>query len=468
MVCARWNCLCASAVVVLWAAASAPGGEPASWSQYDANPFVIRLDIPAPTDSRGGLIAADCTGDGRMDYLVSVPGHVAAYANDGRKLWVQRMDVRLASSAESHGLPGHHGCGLQVGDIDGDGANEVLFLTQNGKLHAFDSATGKKKWTTQPPAPRGADHWEQVIVCNLRGEGDRDLLLQATNRKGYRMGRFLAAYAADDLRADRVTPIWQRDDYLGCAHTGARVADLDGDGRDEVLGATILSPDGQIAFDLRTVAGRMGHLDSIFVADVAPDRPGLEVVTLEEGGGNRVFCFDERGVIWKAHHRHQEPQNAALGRFDPQRSGRQTWCRSRYNEHQKPFVFNADGKLIAEYAMDDVAPAGWTVSGVEVIWTIDWTGQDQQLAAAKERHRSGDVCIFDPITGRFIERFSEKADRLYVADVSGDWREELIVLTGNELRIYHNDAPNPQPDRPRLWQQPHYRRSKMTWNYYSP
>lgn len=65
-------------------------------------------------------------------------------------------------------------------------------------------------------------------------------------------------------------------------------------------------------------------------------------------------------------------------------------------------------------------------------------------------------------------RFKERADRLYVADVAGDWREELIVLSGNELRIYQNEAKNPNPDRPRLWTKQHYRRAKSVWNYYSP
>jgi hypothetical protein len=67
-----------------------------------------------------------------------------------------------------------------------------------------------------------------------------------------------------------------------------------------------------------------------------------------------------------------------------------------------------------------------------------------------------------------VERLTEKADRLYVADVSGDWREEIVVLAGTELRIYHNPLPNPDPGRARLWQQDHYLRSKLTYNYYSP
>jgi hypothetical protein len=54
-----------------------------------------------------------------------------------------------------------------------------------------------------------------------------------------------------------------------------------------------------------------------------------------------------------------------------------------------------------------------------------------------------------------------------VADVSGDWREEIIVLNGDELHIYENPAPNPDPDRPSLWEQDHYHRSRLTWNYYS-
>jgi hypothetical protein len=118
--------------------------------------------------------------------------------------------------------------------------------------------------------------------------------------------------------------------------------------------------------------------------------------------------------------------------------------------------------------MDKVAPAGWTASGVEVIHTIDWTGERQQLACAKERHRSGDVCIFEPLTGNFVARFREKADRLYVADVTGDWREEIIVMNGSELHIYQNRDANPRPDVKRLWTDRNYRRLKHCHNYYSP
>jgi hypothetical protein len=118
--------------------------------------------------------------------------------------------------------------------------------------------------------------------------------------------------------------------------------------------------------------------------------------------------------------------------------------------------------------MDEVAPQAWTASGVEVIHTIDWTGEKHQLACAKERHTSGDVCLFEPLTGRFVLRLKERAERLYVADVTGDWREEIIVLNGSELHVYANPAPNPQPDHASLWSQRNYRRLKQCHNYYSP
>ena len=273
----------------------------------------------------------------------------------------------------------------------------------------------------------------------------------------------MAVYAADALDGE---PLWRTDEYVGCAHTGARVADIDADGKDEVIGATVIDHDGRITYRIPLVL--RGHLDSIYAYDVIPDRLGLEIVALEEDHPERVFLFSKDALIWESHYKHQEPQNAAVGEFDTAQDGLEIWCRSRYDRHQKPFVFNSKGKFLSTYEMDNVADSGWTTKGVEVINVIDWTGAGKQLAAAKERHCSGDVCIFDPVTGKFVKRIKEKADRLYVADVSGDWREEILVVSESELHIYHNDNDNPNPDRGRLWGQNHYRRSKMTWNYYCP
>ena len=431
---------------------------------YSKNPFVIKLDIPAPKDSGGGIITADINNDGKMDYLVTVPGHLAVYDNNGKKLWIKKTDIVVGGSSENQGLPGHCGPGVAAGDVDGDGKYEVVFLTRDSVLHIVDGKTGAEKANAKPPPPEGTDYWEVAMIADFRGiGGDGDILLQTTNNRGYRMGKFLSAYSIEELIKGG-KPLWTSNEFVSCAHNSARLADINGDGRDEVLGATIFSAEGKLL--ARAIPDRY-HMDSVFVADVITDKSGLEVVMLEEGA-NQVQVVGVAGPIWRSHFKKQEPQNAAVGQFKEGSDEIFIWCRSRYNEHQKPFVLNSAGKKVFDYAMDDVAPAGWTASGVEIIHTIDWTGKQQQLACATERHKTGDVCLFEPLTGKFVAHFKEKADRLYVADVTGDWREEIIVLNGNELHIYVNSEANPRPNKQRLWTNRNYFRLKQCYNYYSP
>lgn len=475
-------------------AAVRPAPLPPDWPVYPANPFVIPVaPATAVKEERaggsGGIAVHDLDADGLLDYLITAPGQITAYAHGGRRLWLVRTDIRLTSKAESEGLPGLHASGVQAGDPDQDGRAEVLFLSWNGELRVLDGSTGRLEWSA-PLAPPFQDvkSWENLLLCDLRGRGERDLLLQASNPDGYRMGRYLAAYAFEDLLG---APLWTTDSYLGTAHSGVRVADLDGDGRDEILGATLFRPDGTLVewtlpslgvgspaswkklLDNTTWSwldfpDYHGHLDAIHARDVLPDEPGLEILALQEGGPQRVFLYGLDRFLWQTDHLQQEPQNTAVADLDPDRPGLEVWCRSRHDRNQKPFVFDAQGRLIAAWEMSKTAPPGWTDKGIESIHVIDWDGGPVQYLAAKERHEAGDVAILDGLTGRFLHRFPTQAHRLLVADVSGDWREEILVLTDRDLRIWSNPGKNPDPGRPRLWDDPAYRRGKASWNYYAP
>jgi hypothetical protein len=478
-------------------------------------PYVISLKFPQGSTLGGGIVAADLDGHGARDFIVTKPGHIAAYSYDGIELWHRTVDIQVRDEARQvkggkavlgEILPGLHGPGVQVADVDGDRQNEVLFLDTQSTLQILQGQTGETRHQVQLPVPDGAEQWEHLVVANFRGQGDRDLLVQAASTAGHPIGRFLAAYAIEDLlRGDASKPSWTRDDFFSAAHNGARVADIDGDGRDEVLAGSLISPEGEKLFEvpIEPDADLMHpHIDSVYVADVRPDLPGLEVVILEESSassnsilginhrqvnrvlrlGNflffqnkpvlwaaeRVIVYNQDGLLWQSHFNYLEPQNAIVGDFDPERDGLEIWCRSRLDEYQSPFVFDARGQLISNYELASKAPSDWTVKGVEVITPIHWTGESAQLGAAKARHESGDVAIFEPITGKFLYRFREAADRLFIADVVGDWREEVIVLNGDQLHVYQNPDANPHPQHKSLWLENAYQRSKMTWNYYSP
>jgi hypothetical protein len=434
-------------------------------------PRVISLDFSLGDESSGSVVAADIDGNGQMDFVVTAPGHIGAYRLNGERIWHLGREIFFSGSRSGSILPGLHAPGVQIADIDGDGNTELLFLDRSSTIHILSSKTGKQKRSVHVSHPEGAERWEFIVVANLRGSGNRDVVLQTTNVRGYRVAHYIAAYTIEQLD---VPPLWKNNHFGAPAHGPLRVADLNGDSRDEICGFTILSHDGRpTAWRYPPISKEFGggasfHIDCLEIADVRPDVPGLEAVLLEEGRNYIGLVNFDRGLLWWETNDRQEPQNAAVGEFDLKRPGLEVWCRSRYNTHQKPWIFDSRGKVISCYNMDDVAPKGWTVEGVEVITPIHWTGEKTQLAAAKERHKSGDVCLFEPISGRFVRHIPEKADRLYVADVSGDWREEIIVVSGSELHIYENPAPNPRPNQLRLWKQQHYRRGKMSWDYYSP
>ena len=190
------------------------------------------------------------------------------------------------------------------------------------------------------------------------------------------------------------------------------------------------------------------------------------VVARLVGGGNRVFLYGTRGMIWQSDYRNIEPQNAAIGEFTDRHPGLEIWCRSRFDLDQRPYVLNAYGEILDSYDLTERSPPTWTRKGIEVIGSIFWTGARTQMVTGKARHEAGYVALIDALTGKFDTIFVDSAARLYVADILGDWREEVVVLGGNTLNIYANSDDPPAGRKPSLWNQKLYKRAKQTWNYY--
>lgn len=440
-------------------------------------PRAIALHAAAHAERSGGLIAADVDNDGQKDFLITQSGLLTVYRYSGEELWQHEAEINLSGKVEGEGLPGLHGAGVQAGDIDGDDKMEVLYVTTNNQLNILDGATGRVKHSIQlPPVESKFNRWEHAIIANFQGQGDTDLLLQASSSvsdsENYIRGNIQTAFSIAELIAaeSSARPLWEQTDFVSASHGSARVVDLNGDGKDEVIGGTILAANGRKLHDIGIANRKSPHIDSIAIGDVDPDRPGLEVVIPEENGRKRIILYNEKETIWESNHRRRSSDNdgdkVAIGDFAPDRPGLEMWFRGNESNHFT--VLDARGEVIADYQIDDRKPHRWTEKGFEVIHRIRWTGNHQDYIVAKERHEAGDIGIFDALTGQAIALFAAEVDRLYVADVLGDWREEIITIEGDTLKIYQNSQENPSPDRSSLWEEQHYRRQKMTWNYYSP
>ena len=211
------------------------------WPNYPANPFVIGIRQPRLTE-RGGLIVADFDDDGLLDYALSTKDDpvvneatratIGVYGHDGTVLWVRDVDLRINKGF--YGLPGIFGPGLAAGDVDGDSQTELLHLNTRNDLVIRNGLHGEVEQTIALPiVTRGAGFWGQFQLVNLRGRGDRDVILQAEvvpNPDSFRNKYpWLTAFS---LETGEV--LWSTDAYDGVRHGGFRAADIDGDGLDEV------------------------------------------------------------------------------------------------------------------------------------------------------------------------------------------------------------------------------------------
>jgi hypothetical protein len=426
-------------------------------------------------DRKGGLIAADVNRDGQRDLIITQPSVIVAYTQSGTKLWtVAFPDIQLGGQSPKDGLPGLHGPGVQAGDIDNDGTTEVLYVTTGNQLRVINGRTGRIERSINLPAVSSHfNRWEHAIISNFRGQGDRDLLLSASvaiNSNGYLRDTKIAAYSFASLASAGAgaKALWRRTDFVSPSHGPPRVVDLDFDGRDEVVGGIVVGHDGSKHVDIGVGNNKVPHIDSLAISNIDPDSPGLEAVIAEEGSERRVIMFNKSKVLWsKSRKPATDGDKVQIGDYAPNRKGWEIFLRGA--ESNDMWMMDRSGNRIAAYDFDTAKrPQSWTDAGIEDIFRIHWTGGRKLLNAAKERHKAGDVGIFDPLTAEFIEVFDEAADRVYVVDLVGDWREEVVVISGRKLTIYRNLDANPRPNQRSLWSYPHYRRLKMTWNYYSP
>ncbi len=433
-----------------------------------APPYVaIRLDGDH-TFQKAGI--ADLDADGRYDYVIKQPsGNVdpyihywkpspetyklEAYTADGTFLW--RHDLGWSIERGIWYSP------YVVYDLDGDGRAEVAVKTGEGDprdedgrvqtgpeyLTLLDGLTGEPTARIDwPPRelfedtsrPYNYASRNQLGVAFL--DGERPYLI--VERGTYNV-IVVIAYRYDD---GKLAEHWRWDnrklgrEYRGQGAHWMHSADVDSDGRDEVLiGSVVIDDDGTALWTTG-----LGHPDHFYLGDIDPQRPGLEIYygiesRRKERNGMCLVDAATGKILWgyEGYTRHVHGQGMCAD-IDARYPGSESY--SADTDSKKKYAWSrlwtAKGEVISEENLGGFSPR-----------TVYWDADPQ-----RELFRGGRISDYggEAMPPRVEGRLAA------VADVLGDWREELIVSVPGELRIYTTTIPAADR-RPCLMQDPIYR-----------
>ncbi|MEK3888591.1 rhamnogalacturonan lyase [Bacillus sp. FSL K6-3431] len=212
-------------------------------------------------------------------------------------------------------------------------------------------------------------------------------------------------------------------------------ADVDGDGKQEIIyGGATINNDGTLLYSSMDVmppesadpgaVARLGHGDALHVADIDPDRPGLEIFMVHEGGPWAPYGYALRdaktGEIIYGGYTGKDTGRGMVGDVDPDQHGIETWAVGLWTANGEQISTNAPGtnmniKWSANMTTQIVGGSGNATTTID-----DWK-KGRLLTASGTRTNNG-----------------TKGNPSLVADIYGDWREELLVRTedSSAIRIY--------------------------------
>ncbi|MFF8842301.1 rhamnogalacturonan lyase [Streptomyces sp. NPDC015127] len=476
-----------------------------------------RLDIPlskpaggrtrdgvAYTYAANDASAADLDGDGQYELVLKwVPSNATDVANSGtctgptvydayelsgKRLW--RVD--LGTNVRS----GSHYDSFQVYDYDGDGKAELAVRTSDGSKDSAGTVIG------DPNASHLADNCAVLsgpeflsvfdgqtgrVMDSVPFEPARGKVSDWGDTWGNREGRLLSAtaylsgsrpsmvftrgiyervaLAAYDWNGRDLTRRWTFDSrsstnagkgYDRQGNHNLAVADVDGDGRDEVVyGAMAVDDNGTGLWTTR-----LGHGDALHVGDLNPARPGLESFNVHEhtdaAYGYEMHDARTGEILWGSR------TGTDVGRgicADLTRSHAGAECWSSGGG-----LYTAGGTKIS----DSVPSFGGGASYNSAIW---WDG-DAHRELLDHRWSGtagsgyGQVLKYDgdsELTRIWSDTEARsnnwtKGNPALSADLLGDWREEMLWRNADSTALRLYTTPHPTEYRlPTLMHDPVYR-----------
>ncbi|MGP3775221.1 rhamnogalacturonan lyase [Streptomyces sp. SDT5-1] len=377
---------------------------------------------------------------------------VDAVKLDGTRLWRVDLGRNIRSGA--------HYTQFQVYDYDGDGRAEVAMKTSDGTkdgkgtvigsasadhrnssgyvlsgpeyLTMFNGQTGAAMGSVDYVPGRGTvsswgDSYGNRVDRFLAGtaylDGARPSLIMA---RGYYTRSVIAAW---DWRDGKFTRRWTFDTnsstnsgkgYDGQGNHQLSVADVDGDGKDEIVyGAMAVDDNGA---GLWTTGN--GHGDAMHVGDLDPSRPGLEEFKVDEDSSKpSSWMADAKtgGVIWKTGANGDNGRGVS-GDIWSGSPGAESWSSAESG------VRDTKGTVVNSHKPSSTNFLAW--------WDGDTTRELLDGTHIDKYGTSSDTRL---LTASGVHSNNgTKSTPALSGDILGDWREEVVWPTTNNtaLRIY--------------------------------
>ena len=198
----------------------------------------------------------------------------------------------------------------------------------------------------------------------------------------------------------------------GC-HSVA-VGDVDGDGCDEIIfGSAAIDNDGSL---LHTTG--LGHGDALHLSDLMPDRPGLEVMMVHEEEPYGWSVRDAMTGQLLIHHTGSEDTGRGIAAdIFKEHRGFEYWHSDDYNTNQN--IYSSNDEVVGHYTKN------YPFYNFRIYW--DGTPQDNLFDKGALNDGNWSRLLSCGNYGNSVT-YGSKANPLLIADILGDWREEIIMF----------------------------------------
>ena len=216
------------------------------------------------------------------------------------------------------------------------------------------------------------------------------------------------------------------------------IADVDGDGKDEIIwGSAALDDDGKMLYSVG-----FGHGDAMHLADLDPDRPGLELFDVHEEKGDYAWDIHDAAtgeILMKGGPKGADNGRGVAADIVADNRGYEFWssyggAENAADRNQNPFSAQTGKQVISQKG--------------SMNFRIYWDGdlQDELFDGTNISNWKGSS--FETTALGIYNASSScngtKATPNLLADLFGDWREEVILWSANDnatLNIFTTNIP---------------------------